>query len=256
VGEIVSHKYDGALLSYGAGVNSTAMAIMLINEGWRGPILFADTGCEWPETYCFMECFEEEWLRPRGMSIVQIGNDWRPPNMRKSLVPYCQDHRCFPLAAMRWCTSGYKARPIARWAKEHRIVRQLIGIAADESHRQRGAIYPLVDMGIDRKGCIRIIESEDLPVPRKSGCYICPFQGKTQWHELWKQHPELFAAAEALEANAQRKSDNPNRFRLTIDPSGRWTLAELRASFERQLPLFDDTEMDDLLAYKPCVCGL
>jgi len=229
---------------------------MLINGGWRGPIVFADTGCEWPETYCFMDYFEEEWLRPWGMSIIRLGSDWRPPNMKKPLVPYCQDHRCFPLAAMRWCTSGYKSRPLARWVHERQVSIQLIGIASDERHRQRDAIYPLVERGIDRKTCVAIIEAESLSVPRKSGCYICPFQSRSQWHELWQRYPDLFGVAEALEANARRKSDNPNRWRLTIDPNGRWTLAELRVGFEAQLPLLDDAEMDDLLAYRPCVCGL
>jgi len=42
----MTHKYDGAMLSFGAGVNSTALAILLINEGWRGPIVFADPGCD------------------------------------------------------------------------------------------------------------------------------------------------------------------------------------------------------------------
>ncbi len=30
-------------ISYGAGVNSTALAILLVNEGWRGDIVFVDT---------------------------------------------------------------------------------------------------------------------------------------------------------------------------------------------------------------------
>lgn len=33
------------LISFGAGVNSVAMTILLVNEGWRGPIVFCDTGC-------------------------------------------------------------------------------------------------------------------------------------------------------------------------------------------------------------------
>lgn len=41
----------GEIVSFGAGVNSTALAILLVNEGWRGPIVFADPGAEWPETY-------------------------------------------------------------------------------------------------------------------------------------------------------------------------------------------------------------
>ena len=44
-------------LSFGAGVNSTALAILAVNDGWRGEIVFADTGCENPETYCWMDYF-------------------------------------------------------------------------------------------------------------------------------------------------------------------------------------------------------
>jgi len=35
------------VLSFGAGTNSTALAIMAINDGWHGEIVFSDTGCEW-----------------------------------------------------------------------------------------------------------------------------------------------------------------------------------------------------------------
>lgn len=32
------------LLSFGGGGNSVAMSIVLVEQGWRGPIVFADTG--------------------------------------------------------------------------------------------------------------------------------------------------------------------------------------------------------------------
>jgi 3'-phosphoadenosine 5'-phosphosulfate sulfotransferase (PAPS reductase)/FAD synthetase len=86
------------LISFGGGVNSTAMAIMLVNEGWRGPIVFSDTGCEWPETYCFMDMFESEWLKPRGLEITRIGAEWRTEAREGSLVEYCEAHGMVPLA--------------------------------------------------------------------------------------------------------------------------------------------------------------
>ena len=53
------------MISFGAGVNSAAMTIMLVEQGWRGPIVMADTLAEWPETYCWMRTFEDQWLKPR-----------------------------------------------------------------------------------------------------------------------------------------------------------------------------------------------
>lgn len=251
----MSHKYDGALLSFGAGVNSTAMAIMLINEDWRGPIVFADTGCEWPETYCFMDYFEAAWLKPRGLEITQ------PPVLARfqrkgipSLIDYCESVHCIPLAAVRWCTIDWKIRRINAWADEHDIERQLVGIAADERHRQRDRVYPLIERGIGRKDCISIIQGEGLNVPRKSGCWLCPFQREAQWHELWKVHPDLFARAMRLEESVTRKGSHG--FRATLDPGGRLSLRQRGDRYEAQLPLFDDAEMDSLLAYRPCVCGL
>lgn len=63
--------YDGALLSYGAGVNTVAMLLRLVDEGWRGQIVFADTGGEHPETYCHMKLMDE-WLVPYGLRIERV----------------------------------------------------------------------------------------------------------------------------------------------------------------------------------------
>lgn len=243
------------LISFGAGVNSTALAILLVNEGWHGPIVFADTGCEWPETYCFMDYFEQEWLQPRGLTITRLcGLPWQRKNKGSSLMEYCEQAHVIPLAARRWCTTEWKVEPINRWAKERGIESQLLGIAADESHRMPNRKRPLVDRHVARKDCIAIIEAEGLSVPRKSGCYICPFQRDAQWRALWKEHPELFDHAMRLEEGTRRTKRG--RTRATLDPSGKVTLRRRKERYDAQLPLLDDTEMDGLLAYRPCVCGL
>jgi 3'-phosphoadenosine 5'-phosphosulfate sulfotransferase (PAPS reductase)/FAD synthetase len=243
------------LISFGAGVNSVAMTIMLVNEGWRGPILFADSGCEWPETYCYMEYFEKEWLAPRDLCITRLGSDWRIPSERQTLIDYCESHSMIPLAGIRWCTRIYKVEPLARWADAHGIDTQLIGIAADESHRQPGKVRPLVDRGVTRQGCIEIIKTEVLDVPQKSGCYICPFQRDAQWRELWRRHPDLFQRTARLEESV-RRSTMADRTRATLDPSGKMTLRERQYRYEHQGALLDDARFDELLAYRPCMCGI
>jgi len=243
------------LISFGAGVNSTAMTILLVNEGWRGPIMFADTGCEWPETYCFAEMFARDWLAPRAMRITVLDGAYRAQASgrdERTLIGYCEGYAVTPFAGSRWCTQGWKSEPMRHWADAQGITEQLVGIAADEAHRQRELRYPLVERGITRADCIRIIEAEGLPVPQKSGCYICPFQRIGQWRDLYYRHPELFERAARLEELSSARRGVQAHIRV----GGEMTLRQMQARFERQTALFDEGEWDSLLRYKPCVCGV
>jgi hypothetical protein len=186
--------YDGCAISFGGGVNSVAMTVMLVNEGWRGPIVYAETGCEWPETYSYMEMFERDWLAPRGLTITRIqGAPYQRGKALKALIDYCEQKAVWPTMFQRWCTAYWKIDPLKRWAADHDDPTMLLGIAADESQRGRGKERPLCDRLITRRGCKDIIAAEGLPVPPKSGCYMCMFQGMEQWRELWRKHPDLWA---------------------------------------------------------------
>jgi hypothetical protein len=245
-----------SLLSLGVGVNSTALAIVLVNDGWRGPIVFCDTGTEWPETYCYLEYFENEWLKPRGLEVTRLGSAYRalgPGRDMRSLIDYCTDYAVTPFAGTRWCTQGWKTDVLNQWAKEHDITTQLVGIAADEAHRQKGRACPLIERNITRQGCIEIIQTEGLEVPQKSGCYICPFQKLSQWRELWTRHPDLFERAARLEELSSARRGGQ---RTVLMAGGKTTLRELQYSFEHQTSLFDEVEMNEMLEYKPCICGV
>lgn len=140
-----------------------------------------------------------------------------------------------------------------RWCKAHGLDNEqsMLGIAADESWRMPLAKRPLVDRGIGRDGCVQIIEGAGLPVPHKSGCYICPFQRNDQWRELWMRHSALFERAAGLEVI---RNDKPRRTaRLVLSADGHTTLAMRRLAYESQMQLFDDEE---LMEYRPCVCQL
>jgi len=75
-------------ISFGGGVNSVAMAVLMVNEGWRGPIIMADTGCEWPETDAYVERFDRDWLQPRGLRIEHVGAEWRETGYKPTLPDY------------------------------------------------------------------------------------------------------------------------------------------------------------------------
>lgn len=243
-------------ISFGAGVNSTALCILLVDRGWRGHIVFADTGCEMPHTYCYMDYFEKTYLQPRNMEIVRLkGLPYQRYGGGVSLVDYCSRQRIIPLLSIRWCTMHWKIYPLERYAKEHDITTIYLGIAADEAWRQKGRNCPLIEAGIDRKGCVEIIKAAGLEVPLKSGCYICPAQPPAQWRQLWQDHPHLFERAAQLEENAAR-NPRSKRTNITLDPSGKVTLRQLAERFGSQHNLFNDDEWDKLREHQPCVCGL
>jgi len=246
--------YPNSCINFGGGVNSVAMVILLVNGGWTGPIVFSDTQTEHPETYCYMDMFEQDWLKPRGLEIVRLkGLPWQKYGNGLSLIDYCEKMEVIPVAMIRWCTSRWKGRPLDRWRKAHNIKMPLIGIAANESHRMPTHCRPLCDWHITRQKCVEVIEHEGLSIPCKSSCYICPLQRTSQWRELWEKHPELFERAARLEENANKQRI---KRRAILDPSGKQTLRDLEKQFNAQKTLFDGTDWNKLLRYKPYICTL
>lgn len=260
-------EYDGALLSYGGGVNTVAMLLRLVNEGWRGPIVFADTGGEHPETYCHLKMMEE-WVQERGLAIERVSFATLTPEevrdaarrasiglgrVTASLEDYCLACHMVPLVGIRWCSVIFKRSVLHAWAATRGITTHMIGIGMDEPRRIRDLpdlLYPLNDWGWSRRDCMDYIRAQGIPMPRKSGCFYCPSQKRSEWRGLLELHPDLYARAEAMEGNASR-----NGHRATFDPSGKHTLADLRNAFEAQgESMFDDQDLGR--AYEPCICGL
>lgn len=238
------------LLSFGGGVNSVAMSVLLVERGWRGPIVFADTGGEHPETYCYLEYFVRQFLQPRGLEVIRLppGSAYHSRKARLPLEAYCLAAGIVPLLAVRWCSVEWKRDPLVRWAKAHGCQVQLLGISASEPQRVRDdpmVRYPLVEEGLTRGECRRLIRRAGLLVPRKSGCFFCPGSSLSSWRALYFQHPELYQRAEELEDNASARCKKW----ATLDPHG----VSLRQHRQRR---WQGQQQMDLSAWLPCVCQL
>ena len=237
------------MISFGVGVNSVAMIIMLVEQGWRGPIVFANPGAEHPETYCYLEYFKREYLKPKGLEITRIepGSPYHKRS-RLSLEAYCLKQDIIPLLSVKWCSVEWKRTPLHGWSDEHGYPIHLLGISASEPRRVRDdplVRYPLVEAGIHRSECIHIIQQAGLAVPRKSGCWFCPGQRLAEWRNLYMDHPELYERAIALEDNA---SEHHQKW-ATLDPHG----ISLRQHVERR---WKGQEKMDLSRWLPCACRL
>ena len=160
------------ILSFGGGVNTVALMIMLVQDG--APLdaaVFADTGGEVPETYHAVDA-AKEYLGKHGIPLVVV--QARP--RQTDLYQTATRRHVIPSVQWRWCTRDFKVRPIHKYyAKLGVPINQYLGIAFDEVHRMKDSrvdhiknVYPLIDKRMTRKDCVDLIIEANLPVPEKA----------------------------------------------------------------------------------------
>jgi len=205
-------------LSHGMGVNSTALMLLLEDMGFEFESVFVDVGVEYPETYKYLD-----YLKEQGYEITVL-----KPNVEgfDNLYDYCKHYRIVPGQFMRWCTGKFKLRTMRDYIATPSVV--FIGIGYDENHRafgrplKPGAVncYPLVNYRITRQRCIKIIREHGLKVPRKSGCWLCPFLSKQEIRELYIKHPDLYEKRKEIEQLAIQRTNGKGgylKYRETTD---------------------------------------
>ena len=236
-------------ISFGGGVNSVAMMLYLYSEDpgrTDFESVFVDHGTDYPMTYDYLEMFQK-YLKDEGYPPITV---IRPKE--KNLYDYCFEHRMVPSIHPRWCTRQFKIKPLFDYYKKPCF--QMIGIDAGESKRARISVedgvenrYPLIELNINREECSQLIKWHNIPIPPKSGCFICPYQTPYQWRELRFNHPDLFCRAEQLEKRNMEYRISKGKKPMYLSPRK----ASLRAVVEEtQAQIFEQDE------YPPCQCGL
>jgi hypothetical protein len=217
---------DFTYISFGAGVQSTALLVMS-NLGLHGcpradVAIFADTQGEPQWVYDHLS-YMERWS---AIPIIRVtaGNlaaalkaRIRGKRRRAASIPGWtkgQNGRSVPL--WRQCTRDYKITPILQKVRAllgygprqavRRCVRCLLGISRDEVSRMRPSrvnwctnLYPLVDAGMDRADCVGLLRQHRIPVPRRSACVFCPYHSDAFWRDLRENHPLEWRRAVAMD---------------------------------------------------------
>lgn len=238
-----------SVLSLGAGVNSTALLHVLLDEQMPlDEVVLADTGAEKPETYEYIE----KWIKP---FLAEKGVPYTVVKPKTQLIERCLHGHKVPDRHFRWSTRDMKINPIKKYLKPRKPVHVYLGICYDEIHRVKDSridwitnSWPLVDKRITRQDCVDILRRKGWEIPVKSGCFFCPFQGKKDWFWLWKTHPDLFELSKKIERNG---SKYPN-FALvdgTLEKLEKTFPALFKAEREQttlpmfaRIPLFEDEE--------------
>jgi hypothetical protein len=209
-------------ISLGAGVQSTAMALMAAH-GEIGPMpdcaIFADTGCEPRAVYDHLAWLRSANVLPFPVYTVERGN------LRDDLLR-CVERGWSDIPAFvknpdgtvgvinRQCTKQYKVRPIRQKVRqllgiERRpspsvpIAEQWIGISTDEAWRMKPSgeawqmnRWPLIELRLHRRDCLSWLAKRGYPVPPKSACTCCPYHSDEQWRGL---APDEFAEAVSID---------------------------------------------------------
>ena len=240
------------LISYGGGVNSTAMIIYLFEKGIFYPVVFSDPGSEHPETYAYLLYFKT-WIYKKYKILIQTISPYTHKELfsgpiretqAKSLKEFCLKKGKIPFGGgAKWCSTDWKRDPILRWGKKRGIKTHLIGFTIDESHRmgdnngRYSREYPLIEADINRADCIKIIKAAGLEIPSKSGCYFCPYQKLSEWKLLNKRHGDLFEKASNMEESASCIIGR----KVTMRPDD-YSLADMQEIWKEENPLFPELQ--------------
>lgn len=235
-------------LSSGMGVNSVALHLLMIREGYDFEAVFVDHGGDWPETYEYLELFQK-YLVGNGHKQITV---LKPSGKYRTIIDYCNAYNYLPHMKTRWCSVKYKVEVCDKYYQKPCF--QHIGFDAGEFHRAKIAMsdgienrWLLIEYGIDRNGCKKIIDDAGLPIPMKSGCWFCPMQRQGQWKELRRKHPCLFQQAVDLEINNIRKAKEKGRKPFYLSQSKKPLDVIVNSA---QMQIFEADE------YPPCQCGL
>lgn len=221
------------ILSYGGGVNSSALFFHILEKGLPlDLVIFADTGEELKTTYQAVERIKP-LCSTYGVEFITVKSDYG------NLYDYYLKNKCIMSMMRRDCTVKFKVSPIrkylrSRYDHKHRF-NMYIGISYDEAHRIKGSnvkyithLYPFVTDRITRSGNVEILKQNNF-IAYKSGCRGCMYQSKAEWIRMFQENPEEFKRHIILEINGSRYPD--------ILLNGSYSLLDLEKAFKDQKSL-------------------
>ncbi|MHA1221712.1 MAG: phosphoadenosine phosphosulfate reductase domain-containing protein [Candidatus Heimdallarchaeaceae archaeon] len=221
----IMEKYSSLekLISFSGGKDSTVVAKIIKDLGYKIPLFFADTTLEYPETYMFIKRFAQlyefdllDYTKYKSnQDFYQLCDELGPPSM-----------------FYRWCCTVFKAYPVNKYYQElEGKVLTFDGIRKKESPRRREyeqiskikkipkqiAVYPIFEWK-ELDVWLYILKNNiiynpiyDLGISRV-GCYLCPASSPYNCHLRKRTQYPIWEKFEKVLYNyakrAKRKTTN------------------------------------------------
>lgn len=233
--------------AFGAGVQSMAALVLAARREIKPPeFVFANVGedSELPGTLRYLHEYALPFAAAHRLNIHEVRRTRRDgstetlwqrmmrPESRSIPIPIRMGRNAPP--GTRTCTVEFKIRTIGKWlrshgATAHRPAKVGIGFSTDELERVNPTLrrdyevasYPLIDLGLNRAACERVITEAGLPTPPKSACFFCPFSSASRFNDMRRDDPELFERTCRLEDELNRRRASLGRAPvfITLRPS-------------------------------------
>ena len=244
--DYTSELKNPVVLSLGAGVQSTALALMAAKKVIK-PMpefaIFADTQAEPQYVYDHLEYLIK--VLPYPVEIVTAGSltekSLQERKRQKDNAYYMPKE--IPLFGIkkdgsitgglgRQCTNDFKIQPINKFlrnkfkvkrAEKNSVLTQWLGISWDEVQRMKPSRikfiaheWPLIDLRMRRSHCLQWLEDNNFKVPPRSACYYCPFHSDAEWREIKNNAPEDFKKAIEFDKQIRAKFLKYDKIKMEV----------------------------------------
>lgn len=253
--------------SFGGGVQSMSALVLAAERriDFR-MFLMANVGddSENPGTIRYVEEYAKPFAADHGIELVVLDRIMQrtgePRTLYQDLTREGSKSLKIPVRmsngapGTRSCTATYKIEVIGRELKRRGATEDNkavigIGISVDEIHRANSRrcephewiVYPLLDLGLRRIDCQRVIRDAGLPVPPKSSCWFCPFHRPETWHDMRRDEPELFEKSCQLEDLLNRRRDELGKDHVYLTRFNK-PLRQAIPDGVDLLPMFDESD--------------
>jgi PP-loop superfamily ATP-utilizing enzyme len=224
-------------VSYGGGVQSTALLVLAAERQINFDLfLFANVGddSEHPDSLRYVREVAMPYAATHGIELLELTKQpskgrfaGETETLWKRLTHPDSKSLGFPIRmsggkpSSRSCTADFKVGVVSREIKRRGASPRdpavvAIGISVDEIERAKPGsdprqpsqtvVYPLLDLGLHRRDCRRVIADGGLPVPPKSSCFFCPYHSISAWRDLRNNRPDLWEKAVELETHVSLRS--------------------------------------------------
>jgi hypothetical protein len=253
-------------ISYGGGVQSTALLVLAAQRRIDFPLfVFANVGndSERKKTLRYVEEYAKPYAAEHGIELAEVHRRRRDgaietlwgrltrPGSRSLPIPVRMSNGA---PGTRSCTADFKIKVVGKEMKRRGASKSSpatigIGISVDEIERantrrcepHERIVYPLLDLGLRRIDCQRIIREAGLPVPPKSSCFFCPFHRPETWHDMRREEPDEFEKACQLEDLLNERRDELGKDHVYLTRFNK-PLREAIPDGVDLLPMFDEAD--------------
>lgn len=223
------------IISLGAGVQSSTMLMMadrgLIEIDGQKVIpkyaIMSDTGNEPQKVYDWLEYLQskveniEIVLTDNGHITDDILNGIKNETRFASVPFFTLSKEGKKGILWRQCTQEYKImavrkeiRRVLGYGPRQRVkekVRLWMGISTDEIQRVKPSqvkyienYFPLIEYEMSRQDCLDWFSDNDMPLPPRSSCIICPYHSNEHWRNMKTNDPESWNMAVEFDKKIRR----------------------------------------------------